>query len=71
MKLFIVAVFLLVSVTNGFQPLVATKMATFPSAMKETPGKKTVPKTPVAPGKKVVPVAPTKKVVPVAPPKKK
>ena len=68
MKLSIVAVFLLLTVTNGFQPNVATK-----KVMDKTPEKKTVPsKSPATPAKKVVPaVVPSKKVTPVAPPSKK
>jgi hypothetical protein len=64
MKLSIISVCLLLTVTNGFQPIVAIK-----KVMEKTPVKP-VTKSPAAPAK-VVPVVPSKKVTPVAPPKKK
>jgi hypothetical protein len=73
MKLFVVACYLLLAVTNGFQPLAATKMVTSPSAIKkvmEPPKKVVTPKKPL-PGDIKGPSSPTKKVVPSAPGKKK
>jgi hypothetical protein len=77
MKLFVVASCLLLAVTNGFQPLLATKMMAPPIAapMKATPAKKvvTLKKDEAAPKKTVTkapPVDKKKVVAPTAPAKK-
>jgi hypothetical protein len=81
MKLFIVAFCVLLAVTNGFQPLLATKKAPIAPVMKKSPGKKVAPPTvfdPRAPtgaaaGKKMLvakkrETAPPKKTVTKKPP---